>query len=150
MINNENYLELLNWGLPKEIQEKNITILANNKEINNQAFVQQGDKGCWLNEVKVLEKRGYPYISDVIPQLFEHLQDINWPGSRETYQLLLSLPRDVFIKNLELSVEKAINTNDESWLGWMYKFIIDLDIKKEEFIKEENYIILKNNNEYYN
>ena len=106
-------------------------------------FVQVGDKGIWYYEALVLTRRGYPKIADVIPKLFEWLQDMNWPGADEIWHLLSKLPSDVLIANFENAANKAVDENDYGWMYWLYEFAIENDIKSTDLHNKTLYTILK-------
>lgn len=99
MNKNEIYNKFINAPLSVEKMKEYAVILSNDESFGNENFVQVGDKGNWYYEALVLTRRGYPKITDVIPKLFEWLQDMNWPGADEIWQLLSKLPRDVLIEN---------------------------------------------------
>jgi hypothetical protein len=143
MNKNEIYNKFINAPLSVEKMKEYAVILSNDESFGNENFVQVGDKGNWYYEALVLTRRGYPKITDVIPKLFEWLQDMNWPGADEIWQLLSKLPRDVLIENFENAANKAINENDYSWMYWLYEFAIDNDIKPTDLHNKTLYIILK-------
>ena len=118
----ENIKELmlqLNWNNTEEIQELAIKSLAQLDDLDLTILLQPAlpyGKDYWENSAKVLFIIGYPKIKNIIPGLFEWLQDMNWPGALIVKELLLHLPIDVLKYNYECTVNYAISTNDEEWL----------------------------------
>ena len=143
MEKNDEYIKLLYSNLPVKTQEKNIKMLANNFKYNNRMFLQKGEKGAWENEAKVLYYRGYPKIIDVLPGLFEWLQDINWPGSNVVMCILSKLPKEVLISELEQASHKAYTTNDLGWLYWLREFMEKNNLTESDFNNKDIYVLLK-------
>jgi len=146
---NDKYYELLNANLDCETLERNIEMLANNKQYNNKCFITPKNKIYWEDAAKVLEKRGYPMIDDVIMDMFEWLQDLNWPGALIIVRILKSIPKKVFVDNLEKTIEIALKENDEVWLNWLYIFVYQKVVRIDDFTNKDLFYILNSHSEYF-
>jgi hypothetical protein len=110
-------IKQLNWDNPAEIQEEAIKKLTKIDIPDLTALLQPVfGKNYWENSAKVLLKIGYPKIKNIIPGLFEWLQDMNWPGALIVREILLNLPKDALLNNYEDAIYKATSENDEEWL----------------------------------
>lgn len=143
----EKYYLLLDSNLDETIQIKNIKKLADNHSYENIMFIQPNKKRYWENAARVLMLRGYPKIADVIPGMFEWLQDMNWPGSTIILSILEELPKEVLVKNLERSIIKAYN--DEVWLDWLYSFINDKVVNENDFNNKDLYSLLNSHSDFF-
>jgi hypothetical protein len=117
---------------PKEIVERNY------------------DKVYWKKGAETLKLLELPHIIEIVPSLFDWLQDFNWPGSTDVMDILASLPRQVLIINLEHAIKVALTQNDQDWLYFMSIFIEikNIEIMKNDFKDMEIYeaFILSINN----
>jgi len=91
---------------------------------------------------EILRLRGYPKIQDVIPELLMWMQDINWPGSYEIFQLLCTIPKHVFLPHFKEILERAYLGHDLTWLSWLYLFLEPFQISQEEIQNENLFNIL--------
>ncbi len=124
--------------------EENIKILAKNINYSNKMFVQDiVAKPSWHIAARVLEERGYPIVADVIPELFMWLRDWNWPGVQEILNILLTIPKDILIKELEKITLIAKEENDDVWLYWLREFMEKKGLKETDFNRKDIYEILK-------
>lgn len=151
MNHNKEYFELIynkelisDLELTEEQREKNIKILAKDTDYNNKLFIKAGiKKEAWENLAKVLLYRGYPMIADVVPEMFEWLQDMNWPGAKEISYALSLLPKDILIKELESATLLAKKDNDIGWLYWLREFMEENNLKETDFNNKDIYETLK-------
>src|SRR5690625_1818126 len=81
------------------------------------------DKVYWEEGAKLLRSMELSQIMDIIPNLFEWIQDLNWPGSKEVMELLANLPKPLLIFSLEQAINSALVQNDEEWLYSISIFI---------------------------
>lgn len=124
--------------------EENIKILAKNINYSNKMFTQDIVKrGDWYLAARVLEERGYPMVADVIPELFMWLRDWNWPGVQEILNILLTIPKDILIKELEKITLIVKEENDDVWLYWLREFMEKKGLKETDFNRKDIYEILK-------
>ena len=143
MNSNETYNKFINETLSVDEMKKYVDILSEDKSLDNEKFVQVGDKGNWYYEALILTKRGYPKIADIIPKLFIWLQDMNWPGAEEIWKMLSTLPRDVLIENFEQAIGKAVEENDYGWMYWLYDFAKENNIKATDLKNKTLYSTIK-------
>lgn len=108
------YLKILKYN--NQSDRNSIINEYANGEYDNKMFCRKGMKTFWEIEAKILHKRGFPLVEDVIYDIFEWLQDLNWPGSDEIIDLLLVAPNEVFINGIQYSIKQAIQSNDDEWL----------------------------------
>lgn len=147
MQNKDIYYETLyNYkNLSDEEIEENIKILAKDIRYSNKMFTQNVVlKGDWYLAARVLKERGYPMVADVIPEMFEWLQDWNWLGVEEIVSILYTIPKNILIKELEKVTLVAKKRNDTVWLYYLRQFMENKSFKEEDFNDKEIYIILKN------
>lgn len=125
--------------LSENQQREKIKNLALDFHYNNLYFadIRCYQKKYFFYSAQVLVLRGYPKIQDVIPELLMWMQDINWPGSYEIFQLLCTIPKDVFMPFFIEAVKKAYMEHDLAWMSWLYPFIEEFQIEKNEFQQAE-------------
>lgn len=64
-------------------------------------YSAEGGKERWENAAKTILQIGWPKADNIIVPLFIWLLDPNWPGSKQIYDFLLSLPRDKLRQKME-------------------------------------------------
>lgn len=146
---NDNYYELLNANLSQELLENNILKLAEDTRYSNNCFIMPANKMYWENAAKVLAKRGYPIIRDILMELFEWLQDMNWPGAITVVNILNTIPKKVLVENLEKTIEIALEENNGIWLNWLYVFIHYKVVGTDDFNNKELFNILNSHSEHF-
>lgn len=122
-----------------EMQQRAIALLTNDDSCNLETLINISDKSFWRNISIVLLNKGYVKNTPILEQLFERLQDINWPGSNNFIKLLGSFPNSIFIPMYKTSINKAIKTRDEEWLDYLALFLYNGKVKKEELCDEVLY-----------
>jgi len=119
-------IERLSWSNAVDEQEKAVSEYANCDAIDLRAFIMPfGRKDCWANCAKVISARPDKEIIEIGLELFEWLQDLNWPGAMEIVSRLEKLPSDVLRKLYRASLEKA--KNDEEWSYYLKEVFEYLD-----------------------
>ncbi|GIP17525.1 hypothetical protein J40TS1_31670 [Paenibacillus montaniterrae] len=75
-----------------------------------------------VNELKKLDKND---LKELIPELLEWLQDINWPIAIEISRLLLTIPQETipFVINV-------LNGRDDIWKEWCLRYFV-MELPKE-------------------
>ncbi|WP_189596851.1 DUF5071 domain-containing protein [Paenibacillus elgii] len=63
--------------------------------------------------VELLKKQPPEKLIPALPQLFEWIQDINWPIARDIAKILASCGRDSLTE-----IKKILRTTDEDWKLW--------------------------------
>ena len=106
--------ERLSWSNTVDEQEKSVSEYANCDAIDLRSFIMPlGRKDCWENCAKVMSARPDKEIIEIGLELFEWLQDLNWPGAMVIVSRLETLPMDALRRLYWASLEKA--KNDEEW-----------------------------------
>jgi hypothetical protein len=72
-----------------------------------------------FDRVNDLYKLDSSKVIDLIPNLLEWLQDINWPISREIAKLLLQYPEETIPY-----VKEVLKGNDDIWKEWCLRYFI--------------------------
>lgn len=137
--------------LSKIEQQEKIKKIAENKNYNNQYFANPFDfmhKDYWEYAAKVIIKRGYLEVENVIPELFVWLQDINWPGSYDIFQFLCSIPKDAILKYFEDTVKEAIRLSDEIWLFQLQRLMYHFKLTENDFKDKQLFEILNQEIDY--
>ena len=89
-------IEKLSWSNTIDEQEKAVSELANSRDIDLKELIMPfGKKDCWANCAKVICARSDKEIIEVALEMFEWLQDLNWPGAMDIVSRLKKLPTDV-------------------------------------------------------
>ncbi len=151
----EELLKQLSWDTPKSIKKEAIKKLKKEKDLR--IFFQPTSKECnknvWDNCAKIIISKTDAELIPYMDNMFEWLQDMNWPGSWKILKRIKKIPfkkiEKSFTKNLKIALqeldEEGIYLN--SWAGnlimihltkkTIYNPKIDLE---EEIIKwyEEN------------
>lgn len=108
-------IEKLSWSNTIDKQEKAVSELANSRDIDLKELIMPfGKKDCQANYAKVICARSDKEIIEVALEMFEWLQDLNWPGAMDIVSRLKKLPTDVLRRLYQVSLDKA--KNDEEWL----------------------------------
>jgi len=136
------YCEIMDYIYEKK-DENELIIKYADSEYNNEIFCITGRKIFWDIEAKILIKRGYPRIKDVLSKMFVWLQDVNWPGALEIKKFLSSIDKEIIIPHLEEVTITAIKENDIVWLYWLREFMEDNGYKREDFKNKDIYEVLK-------
>jgi len=138
----EFYLEIIDYIHGEKDGIELINKYANG-EYSNEIFCRTCIKPFWYIESKILIKRGYPRVRNVLSQMLLWFQDLNWPGASEIWELLSLVDKEVMIPHLEEATMTAKEEKDESWLYFLGEFIINNGYKKEDFKNKDIYELLK-------
>lgn len=63
-----------------------------------------------LDNVQLLINIGYPAVSPVLPELFEWIQDMNWPVTQKIALFLVDIGRPILPH-----IESVLKSNDSEW-----------------------------------
>lgn len=137
------FLKLIK-ALNNNIEERKIIDEYANNNYKNEMLCRNGSKYFWQIEARILLKRGYPKVQDIINNLFEWLQDLNWPGSNEIIDLLLMIPKEEFIKGIEYSIEQAQKDKDYDWIMNMKYICEKKKLTINDFNNQDLYQIMIN------
>lgn len=133
----------LSWNMPQEVQLSVIRELTTIDDEYTPLLIQDTEKHCWENAVKVLNKIGYPRNRLAIPCLIELMQDMNWPGVPTAIEILKSIDKSVIVPHIEASLIKAAEDDDRMWIGGIQRLIDILQISESDFHDKEVYKLLK-------
>ena len=73
------------------------------------------DKSLWENCAKVLADKSDEVLAPYFIQLFEWLQDMNWPGAYIIYDRLKTIPAKEIELAFEISLSLADKYDDYAW-----------------------------------
>ncbi|MCI9279549.1 MAG: DUF5071 domain-containing protein [Bacilli bacterium] len=79
----EELLKQLSWNTPKEVQEEAIKKLEKLKNLTPlfQPTTKECNKNVWDNCAKIIISKTDAELIPYMDNMFEWLQDMNWPGS---------------------------------------------------------------------
>ncbi|GLI09453.1 hypothetical protein YDYSG_54850 [Paenibacillus tyrfis] len=69
--------------------------------------------------VDLLKKLPPEKLKPALPQLFEWIQDINWPIARDIAKILVSCGCDTLTE-----IKKILRTPDEEWKLWCLEYVV--------------------------
>lgn len=72
-------------------------------------------KPQWDKCAKIITKIGYQAIKPLSIELFEWLQDMNWPGALTIRSFLLTIPKDEFDQLYCTAFNIALERGDDDW-----------------------------------
>lgn len=90
-------------------------------------------------KIDELAKIGYPFYEPILYELFEWIQDYNWPVAQKIVHLLVDAGKDVIP-----IVQEILKTDDDIWKYWilqqvMYKMPINIiKLLEKELIEIAN------------
>lgn len=128
----EYYLYNLDWNNSREIQEESMKVLENIKEEDMCKLVQPYTKNHWENAAKVIKRIGCPKVLNIIPQLLEWLQDLNWPGAIIILSVLQDIEKSVLLPEIEKVIIKIVEDEDELWLCGIKELTKKLELNQKE------------------
>lgn len=67
-------------------------------------------------------KMGISKVSKIVPRLFDWLQDLNWPGAQNIFDLLLTGEPDHIYPIWKQKIDEAQRLNDDEWIFWLRDF----------------------------
>ena len=93
-----------------------------------------------IDNFQLLQNLGYPIVEAVLFQLFEWIQDMNWPVAQEIAPFL-ALGGDSIIPH----VKKILKSDDGIWKYWTLNFVMDeVPISVLKNIKKELEYLIEN------
>ena len=117
----DDLFEMLSWNSPKEIQE--IGLHEARRVRNLSVFLQPIEsKSVWENCARVLVEKTDSQLQLYLIQLFEWLQDMNWPGASLISERLSRMSRSLLQFAYDASLRKAIQTHDDCWKENLLEF----------------------------
>lgn len=118
MVDIETILDMLDWNMPADTQEKGRELARNTGEIRPfiQPLTPKHSKNVWDNCAAILAEKSDEALAPYLPELLEWLQDMNWPGA---FCILGRLhdyaDKQAIGKAVEGCMEKAKKDGDEVW-----------------------------------
>lgn len=106
-------------------------------------FFRNGFSTFWSYEAKILKNKSYNMLNRYLDDLFEWLQDVNWPGFKDVEDILLSIREDDFILGFKKNIKCAIEENDDAWMDNLISIFRKKKIIIEKIDDKEVYNILK-------
>lgn len=118
--------EMLSWNNDETIQAQGI---KEAKKIKNLSVFFQPieSKSIWENCAKVLSSKTDDELKLYILDLFNWLQDMNWPGAEIVYERLMRMPKQYIETPYRISMSTAERTNDFVWKRVLLDFHKDMD-----------------------
>lgn len=106
--------EYLSWNSSNEIQKRGIELASNIKNLSV-LIMPIESKLIWENCAKVLISKSDDELELYFYELFEWLQDMNWPGAYLIYDRLICVSLDKFLPAYQYSLSVAKQTEDCMW-----------------------------------
>lgn len=124
----------LSWNAPQCKQQEAIDFLSSVPEDYYHFFLKENSKkGTWENVIEVIRRIPYPQKRLFIPDLLEHLQDINWPGAEEAIDLLTTFSKSDLTPFLEHSLTEAFIPKDGLWLAGLKLLVNEMGYVPSDF-----------------
>ena len=110
-------MEMLDWNKPAEIQSEGVSLAKNYGTLTPfvQPLTPEYNKNVWDNCALVLAESSDKALTPYLVELFEWLQDMNWPGAEVIFNRLLEMPVDRLASPYQFSLEQAKARQDFSW-----------------------------------
>ena len=113
--------EMISWNSTEEIQQVGIAEAKKYKYLS--VFMRPIEsKSVWENCAKIISSKTDSELERYLPELFQWLQDMNWPGADIIYTRLKSMSHDKIQLAYSLSVIKAQKLEDRVWLEVLKSF----------------------------
>jgi hypothetical protein len=117
-------------------------ILKKISELQYEQFkylLRYGDNADWFVEADILISLGYPCVKPVIDEIFEWLQDMNWPGAADIQdKLLLKLEKTVLVNSLSIALRRAYWNGDSMWIYWLSSLASEANLSRDDFAQTDN------------
>ncbi len=133
MIDIEYIMDLIDWNNSESNQLKGIKMAdeVENLDVFLQPCDERYSKNVWNNCALILSKKSDKKLQPYLTELFEWLQDLNWPGA-------------ICI------LERLINYTDSDSFEPIYNQCIQTAKSQGDEIWESNLAIIKNPKEFFN
>jgi hypothetical protein len=110
----------ISWGVPDNVRQAAMHRLVSIDDDQISMLILPREKSYWESAAKVLRNIGYPRVRQVLPEILEWLQDLNWPGATEVAELLLTIGRPVVPY-----VREVLKGSDEMWQYWVLECLVN-------------------------
>lgn len=116
--------EMLSWDNEEKIQAKGIEEAKKIKHLS--VLIQPIEsKAIWENCAKVLASKNDQELAGYLIDLFEWLQDMNWPGAEIIYERLKMMPKENIKTCYDICLSIAERTEDLVWKKVLVDFYND-------------------------
>ena len=106
--------EYLSWNSSSELQKRGIE-LASQIHSLSVLIMPIESKSIWKNCARVLISKSDDELERHFVELFEWLQDMNWPGADLIYDRLLCVSTENFLPAYRYSLSVAQKMEDHVW-----------------------------------
>ena len=113
--------EMLSWDSTPQMQ---MIGLAEARKVKYLSVLFQPieSKSVWENCAKVIIEKSDLELERYLIDMFQWLQDMNWPGARLIYDRLREMPRNLLQFAYSFCLEQAISTGDDCWRETLEEF----------------------------
>ena len=113
-------LDMLDWHMPDEIQEKGIVLARESDEIIPfiQPLTSRHNKNVWENCAVIISEKSDEKLKPYLIELLEWLQDMNWPGAFCILERLQKYSdNNTLCQAIKVCVEKAKANDNDVWMS---------------------------------
>lgn len=138
--------EMISWNSSEEIQRQGI---EEGKKVKYLSVLFQPveDKSVWENCAKIICERSDQELDSYLFEMFEWLQDMNWPGFSIIYNRLKEMSPRCIKPGYSYSIKRALLTQDESWLYYLSGLIENQELY--DLLSQEHQILMKEKYEQF-
>lgn len=138
--------EMISWNSSEEKQRQGI---EEGKKVKYLSVLFQPveDKSVWENCAKIICERSDQELDSYLFEMFEWLQDMNWPGFFIIYNRLKEMSPRCIKPGYSYSIKMALLTQDESWLCYLSGLIENQELY--ELLSQEYQILMKEKYEQF-
>jgi len=108
----------LDWDYTEAEREISDSILGSISD--NQIYLllfKLNEKKYWRGCAQMIVKLNYERLRNILPGIFEWLQDPNWPGYIIIFNYLASLQGNEIHAILDAAIYRAAETHDGDWMA---------------------------------
>ena len=140
LMNIEEIYQHFRWDICT-LTDQDIHTLINRPDFDIQSFIcPDGRKEIWEGCAKVISCVEYAKSSQYFSNLFEWLQDINWPGALYIRNYLYLSPYNLFIGPYNTALNEAYSQQDQEWLYHLAWFINEHKVDAKDIDNQAIYL----------
>jgi len=132
MKNIQQIYEMLSWENSPEIQQKGIQLAKEIKDLSQLILPLSAPPSAWEACATILDGKSDEELEPYLPELFDWINDINWPGGFVIFHRLLRFSgkrlRDPFIQCVE-AILKQNKEDDDRWLYSLSTLLENQELK---------------------
>lgn len=132
--------EMLSWNSSEDVQRQGIEQAKKIKYISI-LFQPIEDKSVWENCAKVICQKTDQELRMYLYNMFEWLQDMNWPGFFIIYDRIKVMKPVFIVSTYIYSIKTAYRMQDENWLDYLAGLIENRELY--ELLPQEYKILMK-------